>query len=474
MSRERYNSLESERPKGRFRFRPRRTGMRSEAANSGEIGTRHWSCDYVEHLRTVHFSLIATSVALFVLATSRSPTEIQKAHAQAQQIIELSHDIDSSWFEHFVPEKIRKARPLLQNADTVEFDAQNSGKRSQVMVPIGIGPNNWLLRFRGQEYEAGSSGEASQLRRIPEPLLERPGTLREFRIWWDSLLNVELLQPSGLDNHAYIEVDPAVFEKVDLRFVHTGRPAKQELQLYSYTQMDTFAIRAKDPDFREIYFYGLPTENPTLSGKWGSALITIPIFGGLSSIPYDAQSAVLLHASKLWDWRHGKFDSAFYQLSQITKNYENVDLVSMEQFLAGEEKGTGESFEVLGIRCPAENTTRWGALVLIGIQIHFWIHLRELRPKLHKNDPGWDVEWLGMYSSPYARTAMFVLTCLLPAAATLALGIRGLYISSFATSYKLLLGFTAALSLLAGWFTWRLLPHAKGRIDIVDSFSNQP
>ena len=49
----------------------------------------HWSKDFVEHLRTIHFTLIALCVGLIVLASFPSKTEIQVAHEQVSEILEV-------------------------------------------------------------------------------------------------------------------------------------------------------------------------------------------------------------------------------------------------------------------------------------------------------------------------------------------------------------------------------------------------
>src|ERR1039457_3541840 len=49
--------------------------------NSGPTrGSAHWSTDYVEHLRTVHFTLVAVCVALIILSTARTQTEALRKH----------------------------------------------------------------------------------------------------------------------------------------------------------------------------------------------------------------------------------------------------------------------------------------------------------------------------------------------------------------------------------------------------------
>jgi len=53
--------------------------------------TVHWSKDFVEHLRTVHFALVAVSVGL-ILLLSRSSSP---ALGQIRQVIELKKTMAS-------------------------------------------------------------------------------------------------------------------------------------------------------------------------------------------------------------------------------------------------------------------------------------------------------------------------------------------------------------------------------------------
>lgn len=49
----------------------------------------HWSADFVEHLRTVHFALVAVCAALIGLTQFEKPKDIVTAQAQFQQIKKL-------------------------------------------------------------------------------------------------------------------------------------------------------------------------------------------------------------------------------------------------------------------------------------------------------------------------------------------------------------------------------------------------
>lgn len=51
----------------------------------------HWSKDFVEHLRTVHFALIAVSAGLILLVLSSKEYNAVSALVQVEEITELKH-----------------------------------------------------------------------------------------------------------------------------------------------------------------------------------------------------------------------------------------------------------------------------------------------------------------------------------------------------------------------------------------------
>jgi hypothetical protein len=73
-----------------------------------------------------------------------------------------------------------------------------------------------------------------------------------------------------------------------------------------------------------------------------------------------------------------------------------------------------DSFEVFGVKFPVETASRWGIILIVGIQLYLWIHLHELAPRLEAGDPGWDVAWIGVYRFLPARSLFFCSTVVLP------------------------------------------------------------
>ena len=90
----------------------------------------HWSVDFVEHLRTVHFALVTVSVALIILVSGSSGARYSRALSQAQQIAALS----DRWTEvqnvlYFAAVRARNTSPyktyILEVSDPKGGQAQN-------------------------------------------------------------------------------------------------------------------------------------------------------------------------------------------------------------------------------------------------------------------------------------------------------------------------------------------------------------
>jgi len=54
--------------------------------HSAEPNSPHWSADFVEHIRTVHFALVGVCLALIGLIQFKKPVEVTTAQYQLQEI----------------------------------------------------------------------------------------------------------------------------------------------------------------------------------------------------------------------------------------------------------------------------------------------------------------------------------------------------------------------------------------------------
>jgi hypothetical protein len=88
-------------------------------------------------------------------------------------------------------------------------------------------------------------------------------------------------------------------------------------------------------------------------------------------------------------------------------------------------QGKGDqNIELVGLKLPSAEITQWGLVLLLCAQFYFWLHLHELKKKIEATSPGWDVAWVGMYTSVAAELTMWISACLLPVVAVSLLAIK--------------------------------------------------
>jgi hypothetical protein len=443
--------------------------------------TAHWSKDYVEHLRAVHFALISTCVVLILLSVSRNKTEIEIAQDQNRQIEELLNGFHSSWFNDYVPAVIPKATPAFPRfqlqplgADTLHFQHQNfSGAPEVVTIPVDFGNENWIITGPPSTAENNAPwGDPSSS--LPRELSRRPTNLREFRVLWDNLANTSwsVNLPEQLSTEGYYDLDfqhPA--SGFNFEFIHTGKPAEMSMSLREWNDSEKKLLAALGLKETSSFVYSgkdedaIPPGQSELDYPHGRTKFTIVLpVTSAARFPFDGQGALIAHTNPQWKWYHGTFDQSFHQLSKIVKNYETLPPKTIDDILASERERTGETFDAVGLKLPAEDMVRFGILLIVCVQLYLWVHLREKSLKLQDDDEGWEVAWIGVYQSRYAGALMFVSICLLPFLTAVVLSLRGLESSSSSMNYRSLpywslLAAGNAVVLALGLITWRQLAN---------------
>jgi hypothetical protein len=446
--------------------------------------TAHWSKDYVEHLRAVHFALISVCVVLILLSLSRNRTEVEMAQAQNRQIEELLNDFHASWFNDYVAvlasnakgRNVSKASLTFQlqpiGADTLQFQHRESPNSSQVeTVPVRFDSDNWIITRPSNAPKTDPIMRDFESRllmgdfdsRLPPELSHKPINIHEFHVLWDALIggDWQVNVPTRLSNSGYYDLEVYSLrptEQVKIEFVHTGKPPEMTMFPREWTDLEKrYLVRQGFKENSKFAYAGKYRE------RRFKVNIILPVTA-TDSFPFDGQGALIAHTKPEWGWYHGTFDESFQQLSRIVKNYDTLSLKTIDDILASERERTGETFDAIGLKLPAEDIVRFGILMVLCVQAYLWVHLREKSSKLQDDDEGWEVAWIGVYQSRYARALMFASTCLLPFFAALVLGRKGLEVSSFSVNrmslpYWLLLTVGSSLALGLGLVTWRQLPN---------------
>src|ERR1700734_68328 len=68
-------------------------------------GVAQWSKDFVEHLRTVHFSLVILSLGLIIVTSSQRDSVTKRAQVQLDQITRVAEKLKRGWLETLCNER---------------------------------------------------------------------------------------------------------------------------------------------------------------------------------------------------------------------------------------------------------------------------------------------------------------------------------------------------------------------------------
>jgi hypothetical protein len=424
------------------------------------VGT-HWSKDFAEHLRYVHFTLMVASVGLILLVLSSKPYNPANALREIEEIIELKKNWSPSWLvdnckcePHWISMRdylgvspfmlnVSKSATPLEVAGDLHWKKSGIHPDQTPVRAVFVFPeNNWTQDWHEE----------------PEwsPQLSFPNTLAGFRKWWDALRKVhnvevvlsvdtagwlsfsaeELPNPNPAEDPGYVQLELAG---------DTSNKSLQRVGLYLYKSGDHFVYRGVVQRVGRVFF-------PV------SASYHVELDQGA------------LHTSSFSDWHSGPFERSFSDLAQAASGLEALELQDVQKFVSDDvAKGT-QVFKAFGLELPAEQVTYGGIVILLATQVYFLAYLRQLSGKLRIDDPGWDVPWIAMNQSILARLISFVTLVLLPCAAVFSLGARAMLRLSADHGDRLLtaraLGFIAAfaLALVLGALSWKYRPQPGKRV----------
>lgn len=96
-------------------------------------------------------------------------------------------------------------------------------------------------------------------------------------------------------------------------------------------------------------------------------------------------------------------------MRDVAAGKEQYALKDLSQWLDDELAHTEpRQIDVFGIKFPAGAQFQWGIILILVVQVYFWLHLRELSPRLERDHPGLDVAWPGLYPSWAAHAVVWV------------------------------------------------------------------
>jgi hypothetical protein len=392
----------------------------------------HWSKDFVEHLRAVHFALAVVSVILIVADTSGLDGRLNKALTQIEQIASF----EKQWST--VPQRIYD-QALLDNRISEEWDVQ-----FEVVAPQQYVPNGTIDTYLDVKKETMIAPSAWKFNWRPFPA--ELSTLSAFRDLWNQLNKGEMLNLP--EDPTYRNARCVQWLQVIHANAALGEYTAKSLNLGS----DQFACyvgaavphdRFSPTGIREVEMTGSDSspfgDQPI---AWVEFETELPSNVAKRLIQkYHARSVKLLsdiepqfHSFRITerylaalffrDWKGGDFATAFPELNSSATGVMTLDINDALHRIEAEAVSSQRDVSILGFSLALSELSKWGGIVLLSVQLYFWLHLHELASRIEPNAEGWDVAWIGLYSTRLSFVTALITCSLLPVAAAGSLALK--------------------------------------------------
>ena len=399
--------------------------------------------DFLEQLRTVHFTLLGVCLAVVVIVTSPSPTWFDRASEQLKKITTIAEK--DNWkvldWENASAEEISRKFP--DQCEDPPKDKPNvlylrwGTWRFKVVVI-----HRWDVHYNIPEMKIynGNILPSPPAPDRPEgyipPALSPspPETLREFKAIWDS--SGEMWCPA--DGIA-VKRDDQVFlwdptwhtfsppgSKLPVPRTEEFKPSPTETlqeKEFVWVMTENLDRGAKDVGMLNRPPVALIQVNDTTKYPWRWSILKSTGLNEfvIGKVTIRSQISKRLTNLSLQD---AAFENAFPELDQFAGEQRAFDRsfdYLRKSLEAREPSAKEETFEVFGIKFPMEATTRWAVLLIISMQGYLWLHLNEYRRRRFKKA---DVAWIGVYTGWAAIFVTALTMFLVPVSVIVLLCIR--------------------------------------------------
>jgi hypothetical protein len=168
-----------------------------------------------------------------------------------------------------------------------------------------------------------------------------------------------------------------------------------------------------------LVMINLPIDEKKPSGSHGSKRVAEV---RVKTLPFKVDERYL--SLFFSDWKPGDFDRAFPELRAVSSGIGNLEIADAVQRIQLEVASEGRDISILGLSIPISQVSQWGAIILLSVQLYFWLHLHELVKKIEPAAEGWDVAWIGLYTARASFAVALISSCILSVAAAMTLALK--------------------------------------------------
>ena len=397
--------------------------------------------ELAKHLRTIHFSLFVTCIGLVALTFLKTQSDIERAYRDIGRVMQIQAGLGSNWLHKYASGLVKTLFENSENEelanghashacigvnfkDSIDFISQESRRyflRIFEIDELVSNPRYSIDLCFEKRWTLFSTAKYSlQTQRKDTLMLDTINTLNHFIDTWNDF---------SRPHYAYLleTFEDSVTVKIAMDFLGSERTYTSLTILGSMREYTSLTIikKSKTSKYPDKKLLGsvevIPTDSLyflSVSFLSGSDLLkvriatTIPCH--IRKIRLNAQRELRKMVDAETDWPLGRFDRTFHDLNFFTRNIRSLPLEDIEKVLFSEKQRKGETFEFLGLKFPALFVTRWGILIIFGLQLYFLLHLLTFENKITPQDSAWEVPWIGLYNNKESRATFFITAFILP------------------------------------------------------------
>jgi hypothetical protein len=113
------------------------------------------------------------------------------------------------------------------------------------------------------------------------------------------------------------------------------------------------------------------------------------------------------------DWDRSEFKTLFPELDEVTKKFQDFKISDLMIVLGEQSKRSSEKFEIFNTKIPAEEVSKWGMFIILGLHLYFIFHLNSFIRTDFKTEE-MEIPWIGIYSGIWARIFVILSSIFLP------------------------------------------------------------
>jgi hypothetical protein len=176
----------------------------------------HWSKEYVEHLRTVHFALIAVCSGLLILMLSANQNQ-ENAIRQLRELI----SIQKRWDPYVFPADMPRADKLIDPqpagilmpwsvSSPLDLILIDGDKRSPIELKFPA--KNYVISYgHSSDQQTGHRSESPE--NAPNHVQTFPSSVGELASWWNAMLGAQFVYPMQMSESALRRAGPGRDDK---------------------------------------------------------------------------------------------------------------------------------------------------------------------------------------------------------------------------------------------------------------------